>query len=55
LKLADIRADEAVLVAARTEAIAWLAHDELLMKPESSGIRRELAKSPHRTLWSKIS
>ncbi len=55
LKLADIRADEAILVAARTEAIAWLAHDELLMKPESAGIRRELAKSPHRTLWSKIS
>ncbi len=55
LKLADIRADEAILIAARTEAQAWLAQDELLMLPSSAPIRLELARSPHRTLWSKIS
>ena len=55
LKLADIRSDESILIAARNEAILWLEHDELLMKPESSPIRTELGKTPNRTIWSKIS
>ncbi len=55
LKIADIRHDEAILIASRVEASAWLDFDELLMKPESLPIRNELNKSPHRTVWSKIS
>jgi len=55
LKIADIRQDEAILIASRVEAAQWLENDELLMKPESAPIRIELSKSPHRTVWSKIS
>ncbi len=55
LKLADIRADESILIAARNEAILWLEFDEMLMKPESLPIRNELGKTPNRTIWSKIS
>ena len=55
LKIADIRQDEAILIASRVEAAQWLENDELLMKPESAPIRNELGKSPHRTVWSKIS
>ena len=55
LKLADIRHDESTLIASRFEAQEWLAHDELLMKPESAPIKAELAKIPNRTVWSKIS
>ncbi len=55
LKLADIRSDESILIAARNEAILWLESDELLMKPESLPIRSELGKTPNRTIWSKIS
>lgn len=55
LKIADIRQDEAILIASRVEAAQWLEKDELLMKPESAPIRLELSKSPHRTVWSKIS
>jgi ATP-dependent DNA helicase RecG len=55
LKLADIRHDESTLIASRLEAQEWLAFDELLMKPESAGIKAELAKIPNRTVWSKIS
>jgi ATP-dependent DNA helicase RecG len=55
LKLADIRHDEAILIAARMEAQNWLEKDELLMLPESAPIRNELGKSPNRTIWSKIS
>ena len=55
LKIADIRQDEAILIASRVEAAQWLENDELLMNPESIPIRNELSKSPHRTVWSKIS
>lgn len=55
LKLADIRADESILIAARNEAILWLEHDEMLMQPESLPVRNELGKTPNRTIWSKIS
>lgn len=55
LKLSDIRKDEAILIAARKEAEDWLYFDELLLKPESTPIKNELQKSPHRTIWSKIS
>jgi ATP-dependent DNA helicase RecG len=55
LKLADIRSDESILIAARNEAILWLEFDEMLMQPESLPIRNELSKTPNRTIWSKIS
>jgi ATP-dependent DNA helicase RecG len=55
LKLADIRSDESILIAARNEAILWLEYDEMLMQPESLPIRNELSKTPNRTIWSKIS
>lgn len=55
LKLADIRYDESTLIASRVEAQQWLESDELLMKPESTPIKAELAKIPNRTVWSKIS
>ncbi len=55
LKLADIRQDEAILIAARHEAVNWLEKDEMLMLPESEPIRYELSKTPNRTIWSKIS
>jgi ATP-dependent DNA helicase RecG len=55
LKLADIRFDEAILIAARHEAQTWLDQDELLMSPESTPIRLEMSKIPNRTIWSKIS
>ncbi len=55
LKLADIRQDESILIAARTEAQDWIDFDELLMKAESIPIKNELSKNPHRTIWSKIS
>jgi ATP-dependent DNA helicase RecG len=55
LKLSDIRYDESILIAARNEAILWLEKDELLMQEESAPIRYELAKTPNRTIWSKIS
>ena len=55
LKLADIRFDESILIAARNEAVLWLEKDELLMQEESSPIRYELGKTPNRTIWSKIS
>jgi len=54
LKLADIRHDESILIAARTEAQDWIDFDELLMKAESIPIKNELSKNPHRTIWSKI-
>ncbi len=55
LKLSDIRRDESILIAARSEAQQWLEFDELLVSAESEPIRRELQKIPHRTIWSKIS
>ena len=55
LKLADIRFDESLLIAARNEAVLWLEKDELLMQEESAPIRYELGKTPNRTIWSKIS
>lgn len=55
LKLADIRQDESILIAARSEAQEWIEFDELLMKSESIPIKNELSKNPHRTIWSKIS
>lgn len=55
LKLADIRFDESILIAARNEAMLWLEKDELLMLDESAPIRFELSKTPNRTIWSKIS
>jgi len=55
LKLADIRFDESILIAARNEAVLWLEKDELLMQEESAPIRYELGKTPNRTIWSKIS
>ncbi len=55
LKLSDIRRDESILIAARSEAQHWLDFDELLVSAESEPIRRELQKIPHRTIWSKIS
>jgi len=55
LKLADIRQDESILIAARSEAQDWIEFDELLMKSESIPIKNELSKNPHRTIWSKIS
>jgi len=55
LKLSDIRKDESILIAARVEAENWLQFDELLGLPESAPIRYELQKTPHRTIWSKIS
>ena len=55
LKLADIRKDEKWLIAARKEAEAILEKDPLLMMPDNLNIRQELAKIPHRTVWSKIS
>jgi ATP-dependent DNA helicase RecG len=55
LKLADIRHDEAILIAARHEAMHWLEKDELLMTEASAPIRMELAKTPNRTVWAKIS
>jgi ATP-dependent DNA helicase RecG len=54
LKLADIRYDENLLVLARNKAEDLLNNDPLLMKPENFGVRQELAKTPHRTVWSKI-
>lgn len=54
LKLADIRYDENLLVLARNKAEDLLNDDPLLMKPEHFGVRQELAKTPHRTVWSKI-
>ncbi len=55
LKLSDIRKDESILIGARKEAEYWLQMDELLQKPESYPIVKELKKTPNRTLWSKIS
>ena len=55
LKIADIRTDESTLIASRVEAQKWLEFDELLMKTESAPIKYELNRSPHRTVWSKIS
>lgn len=55
LKLADISRDEEILIQARTEAQSLLERDELLMMPENLPVRMELAKIPHRTVWSKIS
>lgn len=54
LKLADIRQDENLLLLARARAEDLLNSDPLLMKPEHFGVRQELAKVPHRTVWSKI-
>jgi len=54
LKLADIRHDENLLLLARAKAEDLLNSDPLLMKPEHFGVRQELAKIPHRTVWSKI-
>jgi hypothetical protein len=31
-----------------------LNSNPMLMKPENFGVRQELAKVPHRTVWSKI-
>lgn len=55
LRLSDIRKDESILIASRTDAQDWLQFDELLQKPESSPIKNELLKTPNRTIWSKIS
>jgi ATP-dependent DNA helicase RecG len=55
LKLSDIRKDESILIAARSEAEKCLQHDELLVLPENAPIQLELQKTPHRTIWSKIS
>jgi len=55
LKLADIRFDESILIAARNEAVLWLEKDELLTQEDSAPIRYELGKTPNRTIWSKIS
>lgn len=54
LKLADIRHDEPLLILARQKAQDILKNDPLLMLPENFGVRAELAKIPHRTVWSKI-
>lgn len=54
LKLADIRYDENLLLLARARAEDLLNNDPLMMKPEHFGVRQELAKIPHRTVWSKI-
>jgi ATP-dependent DNA helicase RecG len=54
LKLADIRHDENLLLLARARAEDLLNSDPLLMKPEHFGVRQELARIPHRTVWSKI-
>jgi ATP-dependent DNA helicase RecG len=54
LKLADIRYDENLLVLARNRAEDLLNDDPLLMKPEHFGVRQELARTPNRTVWSKI-
>lgn len=55
LKLSDIRKDESILIAARSEAEKCLRQDELLVLPENAPIQSELQKIPHRTIWSKIS
>lgn len=55
LKLSDIRKDESILIAARSEAEKCLQQDELLVLPENAPIQSELQKTPHRTIWSKIS
>jgi len=55
LKIADIRRDEKWLVLARKFAEATLESDPLFMKAENELIRMEMAKIPHRTVWSKIS
>lgn len=54
LKLADIRHDENLLLLSRARAEDLLNSDPLLMKPEHFGVRQELSKIPHRTVWSKI-
>jgi ATP-dependent DNA helicase RecG len=54
LKLADIRHDEAWLVLARNKAQDLLEKDPMIMLPENFGVRAELAKVPHRSVWSKI-
>ncbi len=54
LKLADIRHDEAWLLLARAKAEDLLNADPLLMKAEHFGVRQELGRIPHRTVWSKI-
>ncbi len=55
LKLGDILKDEELLLLARTEAESILDADPGLNTPANSMITRELAKIPHRTIWSKIS
>ncbi len=55
LKLADIRKDEKWLLLAREAAEIILEKDPMFMLAENAVIRAELAKIPHRTVWSKIS
>lgn len=55
LKLADIRKDEKWLLLARSAAEKVLETDPMLMQPAHFCVRNELAKIPHRTVWSKIS
>lgn len=55
LKLADIIADENILIQARLCAEQIVEDDPLLMKEEHYGLRAELAQKPHRSIWSKIS
>lgn len=55
LKLSDIRKDEKILIHSRKVAEKILDEDPELKAPEHLPIRVELAKIPHRTVWSKIS
>lgn len=56
LKIADLIKDEAILKAARQEAIAILEDSEIYNAPENSAIIRELGRREHKTSnWSDIS
>jgi len=56
LKIADLIRDEAILRAAREDAIALLENETILAKPENIAIARELARRERRfSDWSEIS
>jgi ATP-dependent DNA helicase RecG len=56
LKIADLIKDEAILKAAREDAIALLENETVLAKPENIAIAKELARRERRfSNWSEIS
>lgn len=54
-KIADIAADQAILMAARNAAIELLKHDPDLSLPENLTLRHDLFRNPFGITWDKIS